>query len=751
LQRPLFSERSEAAGGSTDRGNEGEPADPAMLPAILEGLNPPQAAAVTHGEGPVLILAGPGSGKTRVITHRIAYLVREQRVAPWRIVAVTFTNKAAKEMRERSRRLLGDDAGSVSLGTFHSMCARWLRADGGLIGLDRDFVIYDDDDQVKLMKRVLEDLNVDVRRFNPRSVLSAISAAKSELLGPDDVAGRVNDYFQEVVARAFAKYAAALRAASALDFDDLLNETVHLLRDIPEAREKYSGRFLHVLVDEFQDTNPAQYQLAKLLASKHRNVTVVGDPDQGIYSWRAADVRNVQYFERDYPDCTVYLLEQNYRSTRPILEAADAVIGKNPGRKPRTLWTERPGGDLIVTHEAYSDEEEGEFVASEIRRLAATGRSFSDFAVMYRTNALSRAAEEALVRHRVPYRLIGGTRFYQRREVKDLVAYLRLVQNPLDEASLLRVINVPQRGIGTRTVDRLRDQAARTGTTIWSVAEALARGNGVEGVTGRSASAVWGFVHAIERMRALAASGAPLTDLFDAVLGHTDYLKYLRDGDDADDRIANVEELRRVIGEYEDVGGEDRDLAVFLQDVALVSDVDELREGAPAVTLITLHAAKGLEFPVVFMVAMEEGVLPHIRSFDDPRQMEEERRLAYVGITRAEDQLYLTRAFRRYTMGGSASNPESRFLRDLPPGVSRPWGSTTRQTYAEAVSATPIPEGPPPAHAVFEKGALVLHQRFGRGQVVAAVENGGDVEYTVDFETAGTKRLLQSYAKLVPA
>ncbi|MFN8508921.1 MAG: UvrD-helicase domain-containing protein, partial [Dehalococcoidia bacterium] len=579
LQRPLFSERSEAAGGSTDRGNEGEPADPAMLPAILEGLNPPQAAAVTHGEGPVLILAGPGSGKTRVITHRIAYLVREQRVAPWRIVAVTFTNKAAKEMRERSRRLLGDDAGSVSLGTFHSMCARWLRADGGLIGLDRDFVIYDDDDQVKLMKRVLEDLNVDVRRFNPRSVLSAISAAKSELLGPDDVAGRVNDYFQEVVARAFAKYAAALRAASALDFDDLLNETVHLLRDIPEAREKYSGRFLHVLVDEFQDTNPAQYQLAKLLASKHRNVTVVGDPDQGIYSWRAADVRNVQYFERDYPDCTVYLLEQNYRSTRPILEAADAVIGKNPGRKPRTLWTERPGGDLIVTHEAYSDEEEGEFVASEIRRLAATGRSFSDFAVMYRTNALSRAAEEALVRHRVPYRLIGGTRFYQRREVKDLVAYLRLVQNPLDEASLLRVINVPQRGIGTRTVDRLRDQAARTGTTIWSVAEALARGNGVEGVTGRSASAVWGFVHAIERMRALAASGAPLTDLFDAVLGHTDYLKYLRDGDDADDRIANVEELRRVIGEYEDVGGEDRDLAVFLQDVALVSDVDELREG----------------------------------------------------------------------------------------------------------------------------------------------------------------------------
>ncbi len=751
LQRPLFSERSEAAGGSSAAAEAGEASSPPALPAILEGLNPPQAAAVTHGGGPVLILAGPGSGKTRVITHRIAYLIREQRVAPGRIVAVTITNKAAKEMRERSRRLLGDDAGSVSLGTFHSMCARWLRADGHHIGLDRDFVIYDDDDQVKLMKRVIEDLNVDVRRFSPRAVLSAISSAKSELLGPDDVAGRVNDYFQEIVARAYVKYAHALRAASALDFDDLLNETVHLLRDVPEAREKYAGRFLHVLVDEFQDTNPAQYQLAKLLASTHGNITVVGDPDQGIYSWRAADIRNVQYFEQDYPNCTVYMLEQNYRSTRPILEAADAVIGKNPGRKPRTLWTERPGGDLIVTHEAYSDEEEGEFVASEIRRLTAVGRQYSDFAVMYRTNALSRAAEEALVRHRVPYRLIGGTRFYQRREVKDIIAYLRLVQNPLDEASLLRVINVPQRGIGTRTVDRLREQAARNGATIWAIAEALARGNAVEGITGRSASAVWGFVHAIERLRALAATGAPLTDLFDAVLGHSDYLKYLRESDDADDRIANIEELRRVIAEYEDVGGEERDLAVFLQDVALVSDVDELREGAPAVTLITLHAAKGLEYPVVFMIGMEEGVLPHIRSFDDPRQMEEERRLAYVGITRAEDQLYLTRAFRRYTMGGSSSNPESRFLRDLPPGVSRPWGSTTRQTYAEAVAAAPIPEGPPPAHATFDKGALVVHQKFGRGQVVSAVENGGDVEYTVDFETAGTKRLLQSYAKLVPA
>ncbi|MBI2765571.1 MAG: UvrD-helicase domain-containing protein [Chloroflexi bacterium] len=722
------------------------------MPPILEGLNEPQRAAVQHGEGPVLILAGPGSGKTRVITHRIAHLVRERHVPPWRILAVTFTNKAAREMRERASRLLGEDSSSVALGTFHSMCARWLRVDGGLIGVDPNFVIYDDSDQVALMKRVLEDLNVDVRRFAPRSVLSAISAAKSELIDHEGYAGRVNDYFQEVVARAFTRYTQALHAASALDFDDLLNEAVRLFRDSEPARDKYAGRFLHVLVDEFQDTNPAQYQLAKLLASKHRNIAVVGDPDQSIYSWRAADVRNMQYFEADFPGCTTYLLEQNYRSTRPILAAADAVIRKNPNRKERMLWTERPGGDLIVTYEAYSDEEEGEFVASEVRRLMATGKGAGEFAVMYRTNAQSRTVEEAMVRHRIPYRLIGGVRFYQRREIKDLIAYLRLIHNRNDEASLLRIINVPGRGIGGKTIDRLRTYASAYGMSLWDACELGVRGKQpVDGITGRSAAAVFGFVHALDRLRAMRDARKPLADIFDALLGHTDYLKYLRDGDDAQERLENVEQLRALISQYEEVGGEENDLATFLQDVALVADVDDLQEGAKAVTLITLHAAKGLEFPVVFMTGLEEGVLPHIRSFDDPRQMEEERRLAYVGITRAEDLLYLTRAYRRYAMGGQSTNPESRFLRDIPGDLTRSWGSTTKMTYAETVAAAPMREEFRPEEAEFEAGASVRHAKFGAGKVVSVQKNGGDVEYQVAFESAGIRRLLQSYAKLVPA
>ncbi|MCC6421767.1 MAG: UvrD-helicase domain-containing protein [Gemmataceae bacterium] len=719
-----------------------------MLPPLLDGLNAAQRAAVTHGEGAVLILAGPGSGKTRVITHRIAYLVRERRIAPWRVVAVTFTNKAAREMRERTARLLGDDARSVSLGTFHSLCARWLRADGAEIGIDRDFVIYDDADQQALMKRILEEMRIDPRQFPPRSVLGAISTAKSEMLTPEAYATRANDYFHEVAARAYTRYQAALKQASALDFDDLLNEAVRLLRDSPAALDKYAGRFLHVLVDEFQDTNPAQYQLARLLASKHGNITVVGDPDQGIYSWRAADVRNVAYFERDFPDCTVYLLEQNYRSTKAILQAADAVIGKNRDRKPRTLWTEREGGDLVVTQEAYSDEEEGEWVANEVRRLAASGVPYGGIAVLYRTNALSRTIEEALVRHRIPYRLIGGVRFYQRREVKDLIAYLRLIHNRYDEASLARTINVPARGIGARTIERLRDYAGAQGVALWDALTAAANGYGVEGVAGRSAASVREFVHALERLRERRTR--PLSELFEALLAFTGYEKYLREGDDAQERLENVAELGSLISQYEEAGPEGGDLATFLQDVALVADVDELKEDAQAVTLITLHAAKGLEFPVVFMVAMEEAVLPHIRSFDDPRQMEEERRLAYVGMTRAQDQLYLSRAHRRYTFGNSAGNPASRFLKDVPPEVTRPWGATTRRSYAEAAATAPPREEFRPVEAEFGPGARVTHAKFGAGTVVAVQKNGGDVEYHVAFDTVGLKRLLQTFARLAP-
>ena len=576
----------------------------------------------------------------------------------------------------------------------------------------------------------------------------AISNAKSEMLVPEALLSTVRGYGDEVVARAYAAYERALKAASAVDFDDLLLYAVRLF-EVPEMLQKYANRYQHVLVDEFQDTNPVQYQLARKLASGHGNITVVGDPDQSIYSWRAADVRNVQYFERDFPNCAVYLLEQNYRSTGAILEAADAVIGKNPGRHPRKLWTDRQGGDLITTYDAYNDEEEGEFVAKETSRLATDGRSYGDVAVMYRTNAQSRAVEEALVRHRIPYRLIGGVRFYQRREIKDLIAYFRLAQNPRDEASLLRVINVPGRGIGDKTVDRLDEFARENGVTLWDACEGVAGGLGAA-ITGRSAAAVAGFVHIINRLQADA--GRPLPELLDQVLTLTGYAKYLHDGgDDAEDRVENVLELRSLMTEYEDVGGDQGDLAAFLQDVALVADVDELREGVPAVTLITLHAAKGLEYPVVFLIGLEEGVLPHIRSFDDPRQMEEERRLCYVGMTRAMDLLYLSRSYRRFSFGQQAANPPSRFLNDVPAHTKRPYGSTGR-SYAEAAAAPSMFENVEPAEdSMWSAGDRVAHPKFGPGVIVSARKNGSDVEYVVAFETAGTRRLLQSYAKLVPA
>ncbi|MFN0093272.1 MAG: ATP-dependent helicase [Dehalococcoidia bacterium] len=733
---------------------------PTESPAtFVEGLNPPQRGAVTHEGGPVLVLAGPGSGKTRVITQRIAYLVREMRVAPWRICAVTFTNKAAREMRDRAERVLGEDARSLTLGTFHSLCARWLRVDGEKIGIDPNYVIYDDADQVALMKRVLEDLRVDPRRFPPRSILSAISNAKSELIVPAEYKRGVKEYFEEVVAQAYERYQAALKNASAMDFDDLLNEAVRLFRESDEAREKYAGRFLHVLVDEFQDTNPVQYSLSRQLASKHGNIMVVGDPDQSIYSWRAADVRNIGYFERDFPGSAVYLLEQNYRSTQPILTAADSVIAKNPDRKPRRLWTDRPGGDLITLYEAYSDEEEGEFIAGEVSRLRAGGRDIGGIAVLYRTNAQSRAVEDALIRHRIPYRLVGGVRFYQRREIKDLIAYMRLIHNRLDEASLLRVVNVPGRGIGDKTMERVREHAQQSGLAMWDVLDAAARGVQVPGVAGRALSGIREFVVAIDGLRAMRQG--ELLGLFDAMLAATTYRTYLSGANDpeSEERLENVDQLRAVVGQYEDVGGES-DLAQFLNDVALVADVDELQNTASAVTLITLHAAKGLEFPAVFLIGMEEGVLPHIRSFDDPRQMEEERRLAYVGMTRAMDLLYLTRAYRRYAMGSSSMNPASRFIADIPKSLLRNYGSAAKagaaersapRTYVEAVIDAPALPAAAAGEAAFAAGDMVRHRSFGVGKVISVSKNGGDIEYQVTFDTAGTKRLLQSYAKLVEA
>jgi len=711
---------------------------------ILAGLNDAQRAAVTHGDGALLILAGPGSGKTRVITHRIGWLIRERRIAPWRILAVTFTNKAAREMRERAARLIGEDAEAVHMGTFHAMCARWLRIDGEAVGVPREFAIYDDSDQLGVVKRVLEELRIDPRQFAPRGILSRISAAKSEMLTPEALLGRVRTYQEEVAARVYERYDAALRRAGALDFDDLLLRAVELLR-VPAMREKWAGRYEHVLVDEFQDTNPAQYVLARELASVHRNITVVGDPDQGIYSWRSADIRNVEHFRRDFPEATVVLLEQNYRSTAPILRAAEAVIARNPGRHPRRLWTERTGGEPIVTYEAYNDEEEGEFVAREVGRLVAAGRSYRDIAVLYRTNAQSRPFEEALVRHRIPYRLVGGVRFYERREIRDLLAYFRVIHNPADEASLGRIINVPGRGIGERTVDRLRELAAAQGTSLWEACRSAADGR-AEGIGSRAAAALRGFVATMEELRE--HRDEPLGRLFERLINAVGYVRYLEEGDDAEERMENVLELQALLAEYEETAGEGNDLATFLQDVALVTDQDTLDGRGQGVTLITLHAAKGLEFPVVFLVGMEEGLLPHIRSFDDPQQMAEERRLCYVGMTRAMDLLYLTRAYRRMTFGASAANPPSRFLADVPAEIRRPYGNTTRG-YVEAAAALVDADDLEPAETpAFPVGTRVVHPKFGEGVVTDARANGSDTEYVVEFNAAGTRRLLQSYAKL---
>ncbi len=717
-----------------------------------------QGAAVEHPGGPQLILAGPGSGKTRVITHRIAWLVREQRIPPWRILAVTFTNKAAREMRARAQSLLGEDAEQLHLGTFHSMCARWLRAHGEAIGLSPNYVIYDDADQIALMKRVLESLGLDARQFSPRSVLAAISSAKSEMKAEEIFRGPSESYFQEVTARAWERYQQGLREASALDFDDLLVETVRLFRESDEARERRAGQYLHVLVDEFQDTNPAQYALTRQLASVHGNICVVGDPDQSVYSWRAADPRNTRYFQRDFPEAATYLLEQNYRSTQPILDAANAVIANNRSHIERALWTERRGGQALTRYEAYNDEEEAEFVAREVERLMAADQPLGSIAVLYRMNAQSRAIEEALVRRRIPYRLVGGVRFYQRREVKDLIAYLRLVHNRLDEASLLRIVNVPARGIGGATLARLAEYAGATGLTLWDACEGAARGEPLPGIAPRAAMAIRRFVRSIDAMRAQRV--LPLPELLDLVLQESGYAEYLRERDEsAEERMENILQLRTVMAQYEDTtGGGAGDLASFLQDVSLVADVDDLDRAVEAVTLITLHAAKGLEFPVVFLVGMEEGVLPHSRSFDDPRQLEEERRLAYVGITRAEDLVYLTRAYRRYLGGRALTNPPSRFLDEIPEHLLQPYRSGERRTVRTPASVASRPSPPPaaadPVAAAVEQqwqaGERVRHARFGEGIVVSCQKRRDDVEVVVAFDDqkAGVKRLLQSLAPL---
>lgn len=648
---------------------------------ILDGLNDNQRKAVTAIDGPLLIIAGPGSGKTRVITHRIAYIARVVGITPYRIAAVTFTNKAAREMRQRLVSLLGQASERLTTSTFHAFCAGVLRRESEHIGIDRDFAIYDDADQMSLMKRVLTELEYDPKRYPPRAILSAISGAKSQLLGIEGFAQRSASYWDEIVARAYERYDDLLRQSSAVDFDDLLLKTFQLFERQPDVARKYQDRFVHFMIDEFQDTNVAQYAIAKQLAGVHLNICVVGDPDQSIYTWRNADIRNILSFQDDYPNAKLIALEENYRSTQTILDAARSLIASNTQRVDKDLWTRNGRGVPIVIAEGYNEEEEAQFVVKEIQSLARSPRiALGDIAVMYRVNAQSRALEEACLRYGMPYQVVGGQKFYQRQEVKDITAYLRLIANPNDDVSLNRVINVPSRGIGQRTLDHLTRAARTAGISQFAAIEALANGAASSPqfgaaasgpgllnspFTARARSALTAF-HALIKGIADERHNLDLTDIIDLVLERSGYGRWMSEQSDrGEERLDNIHEFREAARGFLHL---DRDeaLTAFLESVSLVADVDNFEQKTDAITLITLHQAKGLEFPIVFMVGMEEGLLPHTRSMDDPTQVEEERRLCYVGVTRAKERLYLLRAFRRGFRGGSEPGMPSRFLLDIP-------------------------------------------------------------------------------------
>jgi DNA helicase-2/ATP-dependent DNA helicase PcrA len=712
---------------------------------ILAELNPAQRQAVEAINGPVLILAGPGSGKTRVITHRVAYLIRVVGVNPRRIMAVTFTNKAAREMEARLNKLVSTSVKDLTLGTFHAICARILRREGKAIGIDKKFVIYDDDDQIALIKRSLQDLALDPKQFAPRALQEVISSAKSQMLLPSDLSTR--SYFEEVTQRVYERYQELLTASNALDFDDLLLKAVLLFRQNPEILARYQARYLHIQVDEFQDTNLVQYELIKLLAGKYRNICVVGDPDQSIYSWRSADIRNILNFEKDFPDAKVVLLEQNYRSTQLILDAASHVISANRQRKPKDLWTENEKGLPPAVIETYTEEEEAQYVVNEIDNLVRSGEAKAgDCAVMFRTNAQSRVLEEAFIRYGMPYKLVAGTRFYERREVKDVIAYLRLIQNPNDAVSLRRVINVPQRGIGERSLDELTRWARERGVGEYQALKLLADASesGADlPFSARTVKALSGFAVMLEKLIAKNRE-LDLLALFDLVVESSGYKPYITGLVDGEERWENVLELRGVAQDYQDLKpGEG--LTAFLEGVALVSDVDDLPEKVETVTLITLHQAKGLEFPVVFIVGMEDGIIPHYKSIDDPAQLEEERRLCYVGITRAKRKVYLVRAFRRHLMGASAVNKPSRFLLDIPEHLTARGGVSEDVTEWSAEEREPVPVKDLPE---FKAGDHVRHDQFGEGVVVNYHKTKNDAEVVVAFDGAGVKRFLLSFARI---
>ena len=717
---------------------------------FLDKLNPQQRAAVTAGNGPVLVVAGPGSGKTRVLTQRIAYLIAEEGVRPWQIIAVTFTNKAAKEMGERVKKLLPDQATEgIMLGTFHSICGRILRREVEHLPLQSNFVIFDTDDQERIVKSVIREFKINEKLYRPASVLGAISRAKNELIRAGDYPTQT--YKDEIVKRVYVEYQKRLIASNAVDFDDMLMYTARLLEENPSVRDKYAQRFRHVLVDEFQDTNLAQYALVKHLASFNKNIFCVGDPDQSIYAWRGADWRNVQRFEQDFPDAQTILLEQNYRSRQTILDAAMGVIDRAHNRRKKKLFSDRGAGEKIFFYEAPDDYAEAAFVVDSIAQLVAS-RQFEpgDCAVMYRTNAMSRLLEEAFLQARLPYRLVGAQRFYGRREVKDMIAFLRLVHNPADEASLDRIINIPPRGIGDKTLTTLHLVARQNDTQPGFVLLDLARGKESpywESFTGRAALPLSDFGGMLAAWRT-AALTLTIPELFDRIVSDLNFKEYIDDeSEEGEDRWENVLELKRIALEYST-----RTMDEFLESIALVSDQDTITEGNVP-TLLTLHAAKGLEFGAVFIVGLDDGILPHSRSFDEPEGMEEERRLFYVGITRAKDKLYLIRSIIRGGRGAQEETFPSRFLDDVPAdllvGKTRT-GRAMRGAPAETKwqSFRSQPGTASVIETKFRAGTRVKHSSWGEGIVLDSKLQDNDEIVDVVFNSVGIKRLSASLANL---
>lgn len=747
--------------------------------AVYDTLNKPQKEAVFHTEGPLLILAGAGSGKTRVLTHRIAYLIEEKGVNPWNILAITFTNKAAEEMRQRVDSLVGIGAESIWVSTFHSMCVRILRRYIDRLGYDNRFTIYDTDDQKTLMKEVCRKTDIDTKRFKERMLLSVISSAKNEMILPEEFELNAGgDFVQLKIAKVYKEYEAQMRANNALDFDDLLVKTVQLLETQPDVRENYQERFRYIMVDEYQDTNTVQFRLVSLLAGKYRNLCVVGDDDQSIYKFRGANIRNILDFEKEFSDAKVIKLEQNYRSVGNVLEVANSVIRNNKGRKEKTLWTDNEKGEKIRLRQFDTAYDEAQFIAEDIKDETAQGANYSDHAVLYRTNAQSRLLEEKFVAMNIPYKIVGGINFYSRREIKDVLSYLKTIDNGKDDLAVRRIINVPKRGIGLTTINRIQESAAARGIGFY---DALSAPDLIPGI-GRSASKLDSFAALIEYFKGRSEESG-VTDLLTEVIEKTGYTESLEadDPEELEARVQNIDELVSKVAVYEEScsdRGERPTLSGFLEEVALVADIDSVAEDRDYVILMTLHSAKGLEFPHVYLAGMEDGLFPSYMSIsgDDPEELEEERRLCYVGVTRAEEKLTLTCARMRLVRGERQYNSMSRFIKEMPSalidtgkregGFSQNVSLGEKRTYSSEVSGYKRSAyAQKPAFAAIQKGSglmakkseglsygvgdRVRHVKFGDGTVTEIKEGGRDYEVTVQFDTAGVRKMFALFAKLI--